>query len=720
MARSPAERSPLAQKRVGRLAGVRLPPPPPVWIGLVATVFSIAAPAAAAIWTLTVLGSWLPADFPARVPMTVVTAVLVALGAAALAEDLWRLLRLPGGSPVSFLPLRWLRTRRAARRVRIAVDELKQAPPAPGPKALTALTELARALARRDLYTRAHSGRVSRLGVQMARRLGFSDEECEAVRLAGLFHDIGKLEIPAEILNKPGALDFEEARVLREHPIVGAGLVAPFVVDGVTDVVRHHHERVDGRGYPDELGHGGLSSVARMITVIDTYDALTSDRPYRSACPKEEAFRELRRAAGTQLDAGMVNLLIDIERSKPSFGAAAAVLIPIGPAVRWARHAMNTSAVPAASAVTAMAVAGAVSLGMVGTSQQVSSAGQALPLRPPAEARQPEAPPIVVASPPATEPPPPGTEPPSAPGPEPVGPAAPTIGPRIDLVPPVSFFTLDPAVPDGLNGWYRSDVTACLSASDTQSSVAGTFYRVNGGPFREYLGCFRISDEGPDNSIAFFSKDVAGNAEDVREVRLKLDKTPPQSRWDGTCPATVLLGSSATISVSVTDGVSGVASQSVSDGKAQLDTGAVGEKTFSVIAADQAGNTSVATCGYRVLYDASGFLRPVLGAPAVNTANAGKTVPIKWRIPDGAGGFVGDLGVVTRMTVQRVSCEDLSEALAEPTDPLSSGDSVLRYDRGENQFVFTWKIEPEMAGGCFVFSVGLNDGSVLTAYFNIR
>jgi hypothetical protein len=249
------------------------------------------------------------------------------------------------------------------------------------------LLELARQLARRDVFTRAHSGRVSRLSVEVGQRIGLSAEEIEITRLAGLLHDIGKLEIPTSILHKPSALNPAEAELVRHHPEIGASLVRPYIGGDVVNSVRHHHERVDGTGYPDKVGHQHLPLIARLVPVVDTYDALVSDRPYRPGRSKEEAFRELRAVAGTQLDADLVEALIEVERAKSPIPAGLAALLPLGPLLRRAQHVLHVSVAPAATVVTAFAVTGAASLGIAGTGGRAPEppagsaavAGQAIP-----------------------------------------------------------------------------------------------------------------------------------------------------------------------------------------------------------------------------------------------------------------------------------------------------------------------------------------------------
>ncbi|MCW3044448.1 MAG: diguanylate cyclase with sensor [Actinobacteria bacterium] len=352
------------------LAEVTPPPPHPFWLTVIATLGGLVIPAIAAIAAALLLG---PPQVPhasraaslAAAALTIAEAIFAGLGAAAVVEAAWRRVGLPGSGPANFLPLRWIRHRIAHRNVQAIIDRLRQTPAAPSREAQKALLDLSRELARRDIYTRAHSGRVSRLSVEVGQKIGLSPEECELARLAGLLHDIGKLEIPTSILNKPGPLDPDEADLVRTHPTVGAALVSPYIGADVVNAVRHHHERVDGAGYPDGVDGDALPLIARLVPVVDTYDALISDRAYRPGRSREEAFMELRAVAGTQLDADLVEALIEVEKAKVPFGGALLGLAPMSGLVRRAEHLLHGSAAPAAAAVTAIAVAGAGWLGVM-------------------------------------------------------------------------------------------------------------------------------------------------------------------------------------------------------------------------------------------------------------------------------------------------------------------------------------------------------------------
>jgi putative nucleotidyltransferase with HDIG domain len=174
------------------------------------------------------------------------------------------------------------------------------------------LLGLANALEAKDVYTRGHSERVGASSRELALRIGMSTAEADIVARAGLLHDIGKIGIPEGLLRKPGPLSPEEWSVMRRHPVIGARIVAPFefFTTGAL-VIRHHHERFDGSGYPDGLRGSGIPLGARIVAVADVYDALTSDRPYRRAMPLDAALAELRAQAGRGLDGELVQVFVE-------------------------------------------------------------------------------------------------------------------------------------------------------------------------------------------------------------------------------------------------------------------------------------------------------------------------------------------------------------------------------------------------------------------------
>jgi diguanylate cyclase (GGDEF)-like protein/putative nucleotidyltransferase with HDIG domain len=174
-----------------------------------------------------------------------------------------------------------------------------------------AIEALAVALLERDRYTGEHSEAVIEMSGAVARSLGMSNRDVERVRAAALLHDIGKVAIPDHILHKPGPLDDDEWRLMREHPVIGERILRVLPgLGGVARIVRHEHERWDGRGYPDGLAGEAIPLGSRIIIAADTYHAITSDRPYRAAKSHADAVDELARCAGTQFDPRVTEALI--------------------------------------------------------------------------------------------------------------------------------------------------------------------------------------------------------------------------------------------------------------------------------------------------------------------------------------------------------------------------------------------------------------------------
>jgi len=173
------------------------------------------------------------------------------------------------------------------------------------------LLGLANALEAKDVYTRGHSERVAALARRIALAAGVPPAAADVIAQAGLLHDLGKIGIPENVLRKPGPLSDEEWAVMRRHPVVGAQIVSPleFFAAGAV-IVRHHHERHDGSGYPDGLRGEQIPLGARIVAVADVYDALTSDRPYRPRLARADVVRHLESEAGETLDTRLAILCI--------------------------------------------------------------------------------------------------------------------------------------------------------------------------------------------------------------------------------------------------------------------------------------------------------------------------------------------------------------------------------------------------------------------------
>jgi hypothetical protein len=168
------------------------------------------------------------------------------------------------------------------------------------------LEQLSSALEARDPNTHGHSRRVARHSWMIAKRMGLPDEEVARIRTAAAVHDVGKLQTPPSVLCKPGSLTDEEFEVIKRHPVDGAKLVEALGDAQLTAMVRHHHERLDGTGYPSRLSGEEIPLGARIIAVADTFDAITSARAYRPARPHAAALDILKREAGAQLDPAVV------------------------------------------------------------------------------------------------------------------------------------------------------------------------------------------------------------------------------------------------------------------------------------------------------------------------------------------------------------------------------------------------------------------------------
>jgi diguanylate cyclase (GGDEF)-like protein len=176
---------------------------------------------------------------------------------------------------------------------------------------LRAAASLAHAVDARDAYTGSHSYMVGELAARVAVRMGLEGDQVELARLAGSLHDLGKLAIPEEILRKPGPLNEAERLVLERHPQIGFRMLDSLGVEPVATWVLHHHERWDGDGYPERLGGDRIPLGSRILLVADAYDAMTTDRIYRSRLSHERAMAELERCAGTQFDPDVVSAFME-------------------------------------------------------------------------------------------------------------------------------------------------------------------------------------------------------------------------------------------------------------------------------------------------------------------------------------------------------------------------------------------------------------------------
>jgi HD-GYP domain-containing protein (c-di-GMP phosphodiesterase class II) len=248
-----------------------------------------------------------PHNGPYAMVISAVCAVALSMALASAAAALWK--RQPRSRDILFADLLlwgWLRrwwTERGLSRAR----ELYDSACAAGPMvSIELLAGLGRLLEARDAYTHGHGRRVARQAGRIASAMHLSATEVAKIRTAAAVHDLGKLYTPREILNNPGRLSAAEFDVVKRHAADGAEMLAGVGDSEIAAMVRHHHERIDGQGYPDGLAGSEIPLGARIIAVADTFDAITSNRAYRGAGTQKLALQVIARGAGTQLDPAAV------------------------------------------------------------------------------------------------------------------------------------------------------------------------------------------------------------------------------------------------------------------------------------------------------------------------------------------------------------------------------------------------------------------------------
>ena len=191
------------------------------------------------------------------------------------------------------------------------------------------LASLSNALEAKDAVTSRHTEEVVRLAVAVAVELGLELDAMRNVELGAVLHDIGKVRVPESLLNKPGPLSEEEWAIMKTHPEVGEHILRPIQsLQAILPIVRHHHERWDGSGYPDELAGRAIPLGARIVAVCDAYRAMTEHRPYRAALSGAEARRELEQGAGTQFDGECVTALLKALERRDSAATVVALRPP--------------------------------------------------------------------------------------------------------------------------------------------------------------------------------------------------------------------------------------------------------------------------------------------------------------------------------------------------------------------------------------------------------
>ena len=314
--------------------------------------------------------------------LSVLAAMAASLALAAAGSAAW--MRHPGSQDTVFGDLMlwgWLRKYRAERRLAEARALLDggSAAALDGADASTRrdlLEKLSAALEARDAYTHGHSKRVTRHSERIARELGLPPELVAKVRIAAAVHDVGKIKTPREVLTKPGRLDDSEFEIIKQHPVDGATMVRDLGDAEITTIVRHHHERLDGTGYPDRLAGDDIPLGARIIAVADTFDAMTSSRPYRAACRHKKALDVLEKEAGAQLDPAAVAAFMRYYSGKRSVGwtaLAAAVPQRLGAWLGGVFQNVGAGIAPAVQGLAAVGAAGVIGAGLGGGAESTSA-----------------------------------------------------------------------------------------------------------------------------------------------------------------------------------------------------------------------------------------------------------------------------------------------------------------------------------------------------------
>jgi putative nucleotidyltransferase with HDIG domain len=293
-------------------------------------------------------------------------AVAVSVAIASAEAALWK--RQPRSRDLVFADLMlwgWLRRCWTERRLAQARDLYDSARKAGPTVSIELLERLSKLLEARDTYTHGHSQRVARYAERIARAMHISPVEIAKIRTAAAVHDVGKLYTPREILNNPGRLTNAEFAIMKRHPGDGADMLAAVGDPEIAAMVRHHHERIDGHGYPDGLAGSDIPLGARIIAVADTFDAITSSRSYRSAGTHKQALDILAKEGGSQLDGAAVTAFLSrysARRSVAWFAFGTAAPQRIFAALQTASPSLAGSTGGVASILPALGTAGLLAL----------------------------------------------------------------------------------------------------------------------------------------------------------------------------------------------------------------------------------------------------------------------------------------------------------------------------------------------------------------------
>lgn len=182
------------------------------------------------------------------------------------------------------------------------------------------LLAITRAVEAKDLYTKGHSERVAKYSEMIAKKMGYSDDDAKTLYIMALMHDVGKIGIPDAIINKPGALTDEEFKIIKSHPVIGADILKEVdAFEKISEIALNHHERVDGKGYPNGLTGNEISDEVAIVSVADAYDAMTSQRSYRDIMEQAEVRAEIKKGIGTQFKKQQAEAMLEIIDADKSY-----------------------------------------------------------------------------------------------------------------------------------------------------------------------------------------------------------------------------------------------------------------------------------------------------------------------------------------------------------------------------------------------------------------